>query len=152
MNTYFPPLSLSKETLQNIRIASRLVFENGPGFLEDPECTYTPEIKAFLRGGVCESELGNGVDAALEAPEEEAESLLKFLKRLENSLEDTNDKLAYVRACATLLEKIVSTKEKAMNLKRLKEFEDLVVGTLENFLTPAQRTQFQNSLQQLGGR
>lgn len=144
MPHHYPKLDLT--VLRNADLARRLATENADYF--GPECPYEPAVVALLRATVTSpASVAMQVYPPLDPPDEEAEELLKHLKSLKDSLpKDTNDQLAWVRAAATLLDKIVTVKERAQSVKRMAEFEKLVLDTLQDQMTPQQRTQFQDRM------
>lgn len=145
--SYTPPIGA--ETLQRIDLACRLATED-PSFLDK----YEPPIRDWLRRLVAlrhpTAEVGKdaAADVELASTEEEVSGLLKHLKSLKNSLpNDTADQLSWVKAGATLLDKLITMQERAANVKSVKAFENVVVGVLEDFLTPEQRTVFRKRLE-----
>jgi hypothetical protein len=146
--SYTPPIGA--ETLQRIDLACRLATEN-PNFLADAD--YPPPVKDWLRRLVAlrHPTAGVALDAAadveLASTEVEITELLKHLKSLKNSIgTDANDQLAWVKAGTTLLDKLLTMQERAANVKTVKVFEDTVIGIMEDFLTPEQRTAFRQRL------
>lgn len=142
MNTHYPSVDLA--VLQRISLIRRLASEN-PSFFEDSP--YDEAVKAWFAAPLVAPVQASGDYPDLADADVEAEELLKHLKSLKNSLpNDTADQLAWVRAAATLLDKIVTVKERANSVKRMQEFEKLVIDTLQDVMTPEQRTVFQNRM------
>lgn len=145
MKLHYPEISLSD--LRNIDLIRRLLVEK-PGYFDSEDCTYSPEFKAWFSKDAVKDAVPEAVkEVELASTEQEVTNVLKHLISLKNSLpNDTADQLQWVRAAATLLEKLVTLKEKAFNIKHIQEFEAQVIGILEDFLTPEQRTIFRERL------
>lgn len=55
---------------------------------------------------------------------------------------DNNEQLQLFRTATTLLEKLLIINERATSLSQFQEFKSLVIEGMERYLTPAQKTEF----------
>ena len=55
----------------------------------------------------------------------------------------------YFRVSANLLERLLDCQERAAKLKEYKEFTDVVIETMEDYLTPDQRNAFMDRLKKI---
>jgi hypothetical protein len=114
--------------------------KEAPGLLDMPECPYSNEMKQFIRklAGA-----GNGKTVETADLEEEARQLYDELTEFGQELttDDVSERMAWFRTRTNLLEKILSIKERTRTLKQMGEFEERVIGILEDVMTADQRTE-----------
>ena len=147
MPKYFP--SIPDGVFAAIRQIQRLV-AGDPDFLNDspypedfvklfkPKASSLPETNTPL--SFAEIEIGDF--------EVEAEDLFKYIKGLKPSEKElaTKEGIDWTKAMTSLLEKLLSIKERAAKLKDVAAFEAAVVEFMQDILTPAQRTQFMDKI------
>jgi hypothetical protein len=54
---------------------------------------------------------------------------------------EPNEKIQFFKASTGLLEKLISFKERTLNLKKMKEFQALVIDVMSDVLTGDERTE-----------
>lgn len=95
------------------------------------------------------------IDEKLERKPVEEMSIEEQLDMLYRDLIDQRDrlgdatsaeKMAYFRTATSLLERILGLKERAAGLRRIKQFQDIVIKLMDDVLTPDQRTKFMDEL------
>lgn len=155
---FYPELNLS--TLKNIQIVRQLMLEHPHYFMESP---YSGEVENFFntifpaKDKKPSEKLSDFEIAAdtldLEGPNKwsnlakEAAKLYTGLKLVKHDTESPNEQLAYFKTATSLLEKLVGLEERAMGLKKVHEFHSVVMGIMEEILTPTQRTDVMEKLQ-----
>lgn len=148
---FFPPLPENAVFALDV-ILKRLAED--PYLLEEPDCPYTAEEKAFLSKFVAEvsaieeadEETGNKWDRL----ERESNALFKALTETGQALDmkDHTEKMAYFRTATSLLDKIVSIQERTANLRSIHKFHEMVLAIMEDTLDAGQRTTVMDRLQQ----
>jgi hypothetical protein len=117
------------------------------GYLDKPTCPYGPALKAALRsfrGGS-----GPAVDifaqnvGELDVIEREIKELINKIKVFGDEMGnlEPNEKIQFFKASTGLLEKLISYKERTLNLKKMKEFQALVIDVMSDVLTGDERTE-----------
>jgi len=83
--------------------------------------------------------------------EEELQNVFDELKVYGRTLSssDNTERMSYFRTSTSLLEKLVILKERAAGVKQVKEFENAVLGIMEEVLTSEQRTQVMDQLKSI---
>lgn len=116
-----------------------------PDLLDRSDCPYPPHIRLLLRRLIGEH-VGPIVDADLDDDDlvKETISLYQEVKRsgLNINTNDPKDRMAILKTAADLLTKIVTLREKAVNIREMSIFQKIVLDLLESVLTPAQRSEF----------
>lgn len=125
--------------------------EQDPNYLESTECPYSEVVKAFFRKAISGSGTGGG--GAGEAPslfiegQDELmvldEQVVKVLNDLENfgrglTNADVTEKTAYFRVKTSLLEKLLTMRERVANLKEINDFRDTILSFMDETLTKDQ--------------
>lgn len=116
-----------------------------PDLLSRPDCPYPNHIKAFLGQMLLEKGAkAPSVDYDDDDLLREISDLYTELKTQNTTLQttDTKDKVALLKATADLLTRMVSLKERAMNIRDMGRFQRAVLELLEGVLTPAQTSEF----------
>lgn len=135
-------------------IQANLALEKG--YLDEENCPYSPDLREFLRVFTQKAEktvenaseivkkpnflgLSGNKWAALET---EVADLYQELKDFSATIKDgdVSERMAYFRTATALLEKIVSINERAMGLKHVSDFHQLVLSIFEAELSVDQRT------------
>jgi hypothetical protein len=134
--------------------AIEIQLKGTPDLLDRPDCPYPPLVKAMLRrlvGGETGVDTGSDtevnrklVDASESALDLEIADLYATVKRDSANYtgSDMKDKMAFMKISGDLLTKIISIQEKRFNIKNMAQMQRTVVEALEEYLTPAQRTEF----------
>lgn len=140
---YFP--NLSEDQILLIGRVFRSISEN-PEYLNDPDCTYSPAVKDFFSKQVA------AVGVAPDLFEgDEVVAIDKQIQKLMNDLEtygqslgpaDRSEKLQYFKTKNSLIEKLLTNKERVTNLKQINEFRSVVIQFMDEVLTKDQITIF----------
>lgn len=115
--------------------------------LDHPSCKYPPELKKAIRAiaRLQEappqpdiSDVGD-VDITLES-KLLYQSLKTTLQKVDSM--ETNEKVQIFRTATALMEKLLSLQEKAVAVEQFTQFKELVMNTLDRFLSPVQISEF----------
>ena len=115
--------------------------------------SYSPELRAalltLLESGsvvVVDEEAGPTIDvmAQIEGMIHQINDLRRQVGKM-----DPNDQASMMKNQMGLFEKWVSLREKVLNLREMSEFQQIVIGFMDEVLTPTQRTDFMNRLRPL---
>jgi hypothetical protein len=122
---------------------------------------YGPEIEGLFLGLTEGSGVGAGAGLAglpmstegmskWDRLEYESNELFEALTQAGKGLaaRDNAEKMAYFRVAASLLEKIVAIQERALNLKKLATFQQIVLSVMDDVLTGDQRLQVRARLEE----
>jgi hypothetical protein len=121
--------------------------EEDPDYFNHPDCPYGDDLKAvFDVVRVTQTSSVGNVDE-LEA---EVTVLFEELKEFGGDLEktDVSERMAWFRTRTSLLEKILDIKKEAAGVKQVQEFQNRVLGILEDVMTPDQRTEIMQRLKE----
>lgn len=156
--TYYPDIT------QAMLIPIHLVLDimaDDPLALERPACRYPPEVVASLRalwtkvssGGTAQEVVpiaGRETVAKLDALDEELTQLLDSLRGLALKMDpnDTKEQLNYFRTATALIAKLTDLQERMANVKEVGTFHAKVISVFDDILTPEQRTQAMEKLDQ----
>jgi hypothetical protein len=131
--------------------------EKDPGYLDSPECKYSEVVKAFFRRSAAPTTLAtvdlfDGEDD-LKVIDSQIQKVLSDLEAMGAQMKsaEPNERVNYFKAKTTLLEKLVTMKEKVFNLKELNDFRNTLIATLEDICTKDQITAFMQRLDGLLG-
>lgn len=147
---HYPPLDDLK--MMPFRVIAAQ-FEKFPDLLDRPECPYAHGVKVMLRRLMIADKMGDlkdevaidGLtDAASDALDREIASLYLTVKQDGERYTgaDMKDKMAFMKTAHDLLSKLVDLQTKRMNIRNMAKMQKAVVEVMEEFLSPAQRTQF----------
>lgn len=103
--------------------------------------------KSRERAGVKVEDLAEA-DMSIEAELVNVFDELKLYGRSLSSSDQT-ERMSYFRTATSLLEKLVILKERAAGVKQVKEFENAVLGVMEDILTSEQRTAVMDRLRSI---
>lgn len=157
MDTFTYP-TLRVTVLQGLRDLKERFNEN-PEVLKSGSCPYDPETIEILTqiltskiviktievvppepvpvGGILSSEDKDLVEQTIG-------ELLKELRELgegEKTL-DTQTRIAIIKAKATLIDQMMKSHERIMNVKRISAFQSIVIGILDDYIGEADRLAF----------
>jgi hypothetical protein len=150
---YYP--ALDPQTMKNIGIIQRLALEHPSYWLQAP---YSGDIQLQLMALFLPRKVGAANDAPVVDIEdddrdnweflfEESKTLYRNLKGAQPSGDEPTAQMGYFRTATSLLEKLLSMSERAMNLKQVSDFYQLVMDVMESTLTGPQRTEVMEKLQ-----
>lgn len=117
--------------------------EANPSYLDRPDCPYPQHVKEMLRPN---HDAGEATGELL--VQNEVETLFAQLTEFGNGLEitDVAERMSWFRTRASLLDKIVTLKERASGIKQVQEFINRVIEVMDNECTPDQRTRIMENL------
>lgn len=142
----YPPIT--EASLTPFR-AIEIQLKSNPGLLDDPACPYVPLVKAMLRRLILDEPVNTGTDFAdkLANPAEgdldrEIAELYQTVKRDAAAYtgSDMKDKMSFMKTANDLLTKIVDLQARRLNIRNMARMQRAFVESMEEFLTPAQRT------------
>lgn len=142
--------TVREETILSLNVVVQAL-ERDPTYLDNPDCPYSDTIKAFFRTKAAVSE----APIDLFADEEDLVVIDQQIQAVINDLEafsktlgnaDHSEKLAYFKTKTTLIEKLISMKERVFNLKEVNEFRNTVLSLLDDVCDKDQVTKFMQSL------
>lgn len=157
--TTFPTLRLG--VLQSM-IELQAQFHHNPQLFDEKECPYDRETVDVLRRifavKTIEKEVVREVikevgrtpvaeklnSAQQEEVEQTALDLLQELKKLGNGEKglDTSTKIQIIKTKATLIEQLLKMRERFMNVKRVANFQTVVIAILDDLLDEDRRQEF----------
>lgn len=150
MDRYYP--TIREEHILPLNVVLRNL-EGDPDYLDDPECPYSETIKNFFRRQM--AAVSDEVEDLFAGDEPKEVTLDRQVEKLVNDLEafsktlgkqDHSEKLAYFKAKTILLEKLVSMRERLLNLKELHEFKTRILVFLDEVCTKDQITDLMKRL------
>lgn len=131
--------AITSADLVGIRVAVAKI-ANSPGWLDEPACPYPDDVKNFLRSitrsddEIDDADLvrlfADGEDR-FDAMEREIERLYQGLAKLKIKATDSGEQVQIYKAQVTLLEKLLSMREKALGLKDMADFKRAVTNILD---------------------
>jgi hypothetical protein len=137
---FYPPIN--EQSVAPLKIARRLALED-PDYLKDVSCPYGLELRDFLTGSTAVSgEEGAGKAEPLDSVAE-IEEIYRSIKDYGvkvKSGSDPSDKNTYFRIASSLLEKLITLKERAVGVKNTAEFTAAVLDILEEQLSADARS------------
>jgi hypothetical protein len=141
---YYP--TLDTDALAAIKLIARKLAED-PAYLLVDDCPYDEEVRKILQPQrvVASEAKSNAVVLDLET---EAAALYKDLKDTAKGLGDGDsaEKMSYFRTATSLLERLITMRERASNLKQRNQFEDTVLSVLDELVPADKRTEFRNRM------
>lgn len=143
---HYPPIT--EATLTPFRAVEIQLREN-PGLLDDAACPYDPLVKAMLRRLSGDVTVSTGsvelmTDPAAGELDSEIADLYRTVKRDMQTYtgSDMKDKMAFLKTAQDLLTKLVDLQTRRINIRNMAQAMRAVIEVMEEFLTPAQRTEF----------
>lgn len=142
---YYP--RIPEETILMVNRVFRTLSEN-PDYLNDPACPYPDVVKTFFNRQQTVASLPAAAD---EGEADEVASVEKQIRKLISDLDtfasnlkvdDTSERLQYLKTKAGLVEKLIGYQERITNLKQINEFRSIVVQFMDELLTKDQITTF----------
>jgi len=127
------------------------LYEYNPNLFNRPDCPYSDFIKQLFCGELKTNDFDS--HAADMSDDELTANINDLHKRLTDYWEDVKDsdksadKNTYFRLSVTLMEKLVSLKEKMQNLRSVDQFMASVMGIMDDILNADQRTEVMTRLE-----
>lgn len=150
---FYPNIREEQILTLNVVVKS---LEKDPGYLDHPDCPYPDTVKDFFRRSAAPVEVED-----LFAGDEEKEVLLdRQVEQLINDLEafakqltnaDHSEKLQYFKTKTTLIEKLITMRERVFNLKELNEFRGTILAFMDEVCTKDQITELMKRLDGIFG-
>jgi hypothetical protein len=143
-------------------------FEADPGVLKLENCPYDAETIEILSGllavktvtveriieKVVEAKGNIGGGSTLNGEEKDLvdQTIGELLKQLNELGEgeknlDTSTKISIIKAKATLIDQMLKMHERIMNVKRVSEFQTIVIGILDDYVAEGDRAAFLSRLE-----
>lgn len=117
-----------------------------PDLLDRPDCPYNPSVKSFLRRFAGETPIAIPEEGAMDDDDlvTETAALYRRIQTTSQSTQatDAKDQAQIFKILADLLGKLITLREKAMNVRSMSQFQRSVIEVLETVVTPAQRSEF----------
>jgi len=157
MTIYSYP-ELTPDVMNSINKLSMLI-QNAPDYLSNPDCPYeSTQIeqleKAFTSTVVANDQYydqDGEVIPDIDSIDFEKESLQLFIemRTFKNSLnlDDTTEKAAVFRLLVSLIEKMIESQERASGVKHFKKFKEIMIDSMDRYLSPIQKTEFVDNLE-----
>ena len=153
MSRHYPPVTSAMLTPFR---AIDIQLNQDPGFLDYDDCPYDGPTKALLRrlasGGSGGGDLDPGeLRKALQLTEEGGKALDLEIAKLYQTVQrdaatytgsDTKDKMSLMRTANDLLTKLVDLQRSRANIRQFARATRVMIETMEEYLTPAQRTEY----------
>ena len=140
---------LTTDTILSLKLI-RQFLRDDPNYLEHAACSYDADTKDVLRA------FGNGV-AEVQIPEidwsgdieTQITKVLNDMEAMGMSLGGLapNEKLAFFKTKTSLMEKMISLQESALNIRQLNDFRTTVVELLEQICDKDQISEFMTALE-----
>jgi len=150
---FYPKIREDEILKLNVVVKS---LEKDPTYLDHPDCPYPDTVKDFFRKQAAPVEVEDlfGGDEEKEILiDRQVEQLINdleaFSKQLTNA--DHSEKLQYFKTKTTLLEKLVTMRERVFNLKELNEFRGTILAFMDEVCTKDQVTELMKRLDGIFG-
>ena len=150
---FYPPIDAP--TVKNLGLIRVLAKEHPSYFLESP---YPSEVEKFIKEMNNEKQTSEVIDTLDLIGPKKYENLANEAGRLYNELllikfdaDTPNEKLGYFKTANALMTNLVSLQERSIGMKEVSDFHRVVMEIMETTLTPTQRTEVMEKLQQALG-
>lgn len=158
MSDYHYP-DLTEHAQWAVRTVLTLAKEDS-NYLKSPDCPYDPALVKLIESTIwVKLDVSGSSDTpppSTPITEDEidstlAEDLYSVFTELKNygksiGQSDQTERMAYFRTATSLLERLVSARERALGVKQIKTFQDTVLTIMEDSMTPNQRTEVMDRL------
>lgn len=150
---HYPPISEGP-----LKLALR-IYENNPGYFDDPACPYSNDLKDILKGKAKvhdfathkNNEVADG-DTLIVQINELSRQLKEYGEFIQNSEDATpQDKNTYFRLTTSLLDKQIEQREKITNIKEWEKFVSFILDFMDKEMNADQRSLFMEKIKMLGG-
>jgi hypothetical protein len=128
---------------KNLGLLSDLMDQNGPEWLDHPDCPYSDKLKKLLMGSQIkiEDDFDNPENYDMLSSDEhmlkEINSLYKYLQEFGKDMRSSDsaaEKNTYFKISTALLEKLIAMRERTINLSKMNEFTEVVLQIMEDEL------------------
>lgn len=143
-----------------------------PDLLDRPECPYTTDVKTFLKA-IMLREVKAPVELQANTPNDDEEldimeglgseefdqvdvklkKLIAQLEKVANSLKigDTNEQIQVAKTQAQLFDRLLQMRERAMNLKTIAEFQEMILKIMDEEIPAEIRTAIMARVREAAG-
>ena len=149
---HYPPVDE-----RNLKLALR-IYESNPGYLDDPECPYSQDLKDLFRGtakvhdftshGPAEIPDGDRLNWMINELQRQLSAYSDFIDNNEEAT--ASDRNTYFRISTMLLEKSIEQREKVMNIKQYEVFQTFLLDFMDKEMNVDQRSLFMEKIKMLG--
>lgn len=124
------------------------IYEGNPAYFDSPNCPYSPEVKAILKGKASVHDFdshGGGELPDTDTVIAQLNGLIAQLKTWGDEVNRSNDENAagekntYFRIYSGLIEKIIKMKEDASNIKMYEQFIAVILDIMDREMDADQR-------------
>ncbi|KGX18978.1 hypothetical protein [Burkholderia pseudomallei] len=142
----------------SIKMIITLATENA-AYLDDEACPYGVDFKKVISNLIhrqVQPEQKKVDIADFEITEDQIDSSLDIdlyrvfadLKNYGKTIpqSDQTERMAYFRTATSLLERLVTARERALGIKQIRDFQDTVLSIMEECMSPDQRTEVMERL------
>jgi len=152
---YYP--ELTPDVKKFLTLVPKLM-QTHADYLTHPECPYEEEVVLLQRLFAPQNQelnpkniefyLNKDIDIA-----EESQALYWEIKTVKANMgtDETSEKVAVFRLMTTLLEKILTLKEKAEGLEHFEQFKTMIINTLDRYLDSQQKSDFCQQMDDMFG-
>ena len=157
--------ALDETTVKNLELVRQLAAEHPAYWLEaDYPISITKIIQSWfdpkaVKALVTQAKRGeDAANAPITMDQDKWAYLYQESKTLYDNMKgakysgDNEEQMSYYKTAASLLEKLISLQERSLGLKQISEHNALVLGIMENILSPTQRNQVMEQLQEALGK
>ena len=135
------------------------IYEGNPQYFDDPNCPYSYETKCFFKGTARVHDFDNHNTSQLPDTDSVVSQLNGLLSQLKTWGDEVNrgndesasDRNTYFRIYSGLIEKIITMKEKASNIKMYEQFISIVLDIMDREMDADQRNRVMLRLEPLVG-
>lgn len=122
--------------------------------LDQPNCKYSAQLKRAIRAIAKLQEAPPQIQAQDVGDIDITYESKALYTSLKNTLlivdkMETNEKVQIFRTATALLEKLLTLQEKAEAIDQFSQFKDIVMNTLDRYLSPVQIAEFVSELEEL---
>lgn len=123
------------------------LFDEDKTFFDGADCPYSSDVKAMFKLSDVERDFDQGIDMNLMDNEDqimkEINALYNHLQEFGKAMRDSDtasEKNTYFKLSTTLLEKLISMKERVTNISKVNQFTETVLQILEEEISVDDRT------------
>lgn len=136
------------------------IYEGNPLYFDDPNCPYNHETKSFFKGTSRVHDFDTHNNSELPDTDSVVSQLNGLINQLKswgdevtrgNAEDSSSDRNTYFRIYSGLIEKIITMKEKATNIKMYEQFISVVLDIMDKEMDADQRNRAMLRLEPLVG-
>lgn len=119
-----------------------------PDILDRSDCPYPPHIKSLMRRLTGDATVAREVTYTDDDLVRETAELYNEVRLAGQTLKSTDakDQMAVLKTSSDLLTKLMTLREKAVNIREMSRFQKSVIEVLETVITPDQRSEFMEKM------